>query len=315
MKIALFNGLCFHYEMFGYIINYCYTSGNELDIYTNHMNERTWFEFYKKHFHQYQFTINDYTLFENNIHNYDLIFLVTDDDMEFKDKRIEDNPNKIICIDHLHILRRTNIERFHIGTRLFFERLDTDTWALPCYPIIDVAEKIKLIDNNFIHVAIIGGYNYEFSFINRLCGDKPIILHIITHYPNDEINIRNNIKNDIKMILYPYLDTMQMMELLLKTQYIFTDNYTADHILGKSLSGSIPLAFSNLSRLILSKQNNLFYKFQSAIEFDITTNDNICLNSTMDNNIIELISAERTYLINMFHNHVNFISTYNSLNK
>ena len=49
-KIAIFNSFPFHYEMFGYIIYYCYLNRYSLTIYTEHVNVMGWFVFYNKLF-------------------------------------------------------------------------------------------------------------------------------------------------------------------------------------------------------------------------------------------------------------------------
>jgi hypothetical protein len=72
------------------------------------------------------------------------------------------------------------------------------------------------------------------------------------------------------------------------------------------MSGSIPIAFSSLTKLIISKKNNTFYKFASVKEFDFESNDNILLEDTTEETL-KLIEEERNHLISMFHNNVNNI--------
>ena len=48
--IAIFSSLNYHYEMFGYIINYCKRNKHNLTIFTNTDNSLGWLEFYKIYF-------------------------------------------------------------------------------------------------------------------------------------------------------------------------------------------------------------------------------------------------------------------------
>ena len=65
MNIAIFNSFSFHYEMFGYVIDYCKKNSINLDIYTNMSSDLGWFDFYKSIF---SINIIDYKnfLYDNN---------------------------------------------------------------------------------------------------------------------------------------------------------------------------------------------------------------------------------------------------------
>jgi hypothetical protein len=69
------------------------------------------------------------------------------------------------------------------------------------------------------------------------------------------------------------------------------------------MSGSVPLAFSLLTPLIISKQNNAVYNFKNVIEYDLNSIDKICI----DKNIINYnkLAEERNELISMFPNYIN----------
>jgi len=47
MNIAIFNSFHFHFEMFGYIIDYCNNKNIKLDIYTPMEIDLGWIVFYK----------------------------------------------------------------------------------------------------------------------------------------------------------------------------------------------------------------------------------------------------------------------------
>jgi len=306
MKVALFNGLNYHYEMFGYIIYYCYKNNFELNIYTETCYENKWFQFYKELFRNYSFTINKYNLLEHTIHNYNIIFLPTDNDPFFPNDWVMDNTinKKIICINHFY-QNRMPVLHNHIGTRPFmpdnYDEFSIKKWAIPCYPIIDFTEKYNIIDNDICNIVIIGGESYNVQIINRFRCNKKIILHVISRDVTE--HLFHDINSNIELRIYKNLDTISMMNLLKKMNFLLTDiTYNYSHVNGKTMSGAIPIAFSNLLCIIISKHSNYYYKFESALVYDIEGNDNIIIPD--DNIQLELINDERNTLINMFHSHM-----------
>ena len=308
-KIAIFNSFNFHYEMFGYILNYCKKYNYTLDIYTEFNYELGFFDFYKNLFGMVDFKIIFYKEFDNYIYDYDNIILTTDDDNNFKNEWIEDIKlkNKIICINHTTFNRRQNIDvKFQIGTRLF--HYNPIKWAIPCYPIVqEIQDKIKIMENkkNRIEVAIIGGNNINCNIINRLTSDKNIILYIMNRH-NDKLDEKfiNNPKI-IEIIKKENIDTIEMMKIAEKMNYILTDcTIDLPHIIGESMSGCIPLAHSTLTQLIISKQNNIFYSFKSAITFELLYHNAIVLKDNMDIDTLQTILNERNDMVDMFHHHM-----------
>lgn len=309
-KIAIFNGFPFHYEMFGYVIHFCKKNSYILTIYTEGFSHYNWFDYYKKIFtdETFDFQIKYYIYFENERYQYDYIFILTDDDPRFKNEWVN---NKTICVDHSISIRRNNELLYHISTRPF--NIIVKDWALPCFPIIKSSDKINIINNfnneNNIHIAMIGGHSviqYNVNVINRIKSKNEnykIVLHAISRRMT--INMFNNLKDNIELKIYNGLDTFEMMKLLEKCSYFLTDvDNNWDHVMGFSMSGGVPLAFSNLLSLIISKPNNSIYKFTNSIEFEMDGNDDIILpeikNEPDKENIFELIEKERAELIEMF---------------
>ena len=312
-NIAIFNSFLFHYEMFGYIIFYCYANKYNLTIYTEDNYDMGWFDFYRQSFgdKSYQFNFRHYTNFENDLqkNEYDLIFLTTDDDPNFEVRWMT---YKVICINHFYYCRR--VDWFHcIGTRPFAENLIN--WAIPCIPYFNSYNKISNSDDKFIHVAIIGGgiknnNSYDINIINRLKSDKKIMLHIISRLIICDLS---NINSNIEVKKYENITTQQMYSLLLKCNYVLSDidNVMNTHRSGHSMSGSVPIAFSTLTKLVISSQNNMFYRFVSVKEYDLNNNENIFLENTTEE-MFKLIERERNCLIDMFHNNVNKILSINN---
>jgi len=73
------------------------------------------------------------------------------------------------------------------------------------------------------------------------------------------------------------------------------------------MSGSIPLAFSNLCTLIISSQNNNLYNFKSVYTFDLDSYEKICIDNIIKEEDIQRIYEERNILINSFHNYMSEI--------
>lgn len=310
-NIAVFNSLPCHYEMFGYIIYYCYLNNHKLTIYTQGTFHMGWFSFYEKLFGNYTINLIHYTNFEEGLkrNNYDLIFLTTDDDPSFDVRWMND---KVVCINHYYVCRR--IDWFHcIATRPFCK--NSINWAIPCIPVFNCTNKLSNISNDLMNVAIVGtGYienPYSIKLINRLTtsNHKKIVLHIITRRIYCDIS---GIDPNIEVQRHESISTEDIFLILLKCNYVLTDTHykIKDHQEGYSMSGSVPIAFSSLSKLIISKENNKYYNFQSVKEFDYYADDKIILEDTNENTI-GLVEQERVKLISMFHGHVNNILNIN----
>jgi len=294
--------------MFGYIIYYCKENQFDLTIFTNFENDLGWFEYYNSTFDKYSYKFNykNFNEFEkeNVREQFDLIFVATDDDKKFMTEWINDKHmnNKCICVDHVRDIRAPKFLN-RLGTRAF---LNSDKkWALPCFPGLNIEDKINNLNDKKnkenIIISIIGGYNqYNYDRIKRLQSTKKIKLYIIARYAK---NFYPPCDLGIEYQIYPNLNTFELFELLKKSDYILTDIVMTNlHYEGLSMSGSIPLAFSSLTPLIISKQNNAVYNFKNVIEFDLNSTDKICIdNYTVDYN--ELVE-ERKQMISMFSNYI-----------
>ena len=81
-KIGIFNSFQFHYEMYGFILNYAQNNDILVDIFTNQHINMGWLDFYKDKFNN--FDIIDYNKFDGNTEKYSIFFLATDDDFDLK---------------------------------------------------------------------------------------------------------------------------------------------------------------------------------------------------------------------------------------
>jgi len=295
MKIAIFNGINMHFEMFGYIIYLCNKNNYDLTIYSP-TSRHGWEEFYNKLFNNIAWKSPD--LINDEYNEYKYIFLATDDDPGAPKKLL--SISNVICIDHYYQIRTPEIPfKFHIAVRPFLE--NNRKWALPCYPIIKTCiDKTALIQlNKGVNVAIVGGCNdYNVADINRLSSEEQINLHFISRTINP--SVLKALHSKFNTYLHANISTVIMMSIIKQCKYIVCD-VTMKHITGKSMSASIPLAFSNLNKLVISNTNNNLYKFKSAQTFNINTNEPIMLDNTTD--YLEDVYAERELLVQQLHDH------------
>ena len=255
MKIASFNGFPFHYEMFGYLIDYCKSQNIELDIYTVTNNNMNWIKFYLLNYGKY-FKIKHINNFEIN-NNYDKIILLTDDDFSFKEEWIKNLRNKLLCIDHDKNNRRESIIT-HIGTRFFPSKPDLD-WILPVYKIIDVDNKKNISKNN---IVVIGSNTHVINF-NIFENFEKYTFTLIDRYLNiDKYKKYNNI------LCYSSTSTIDMIDILKKSDYVYISENNQKDYIGSCLTSSIPLALNCLCTLIIPKNVNKYYNIKSAIDYD-----------------------------------------------
>jgi len=297
-EIAIFNGFPFHYEMFGYIIYFCYSNKFNLTIYTNFLNDNGWLKYYKYIFEEnkkYVFTYKNISDFEKNKYLYDLIILPTDNDYKFNDNNYNIN-NKTIRIDHYYVIRRPKIEKF-IATRPFLNNYRK--WSLPCFPIQEIP---KLLTSNIINITIVGSTisNYKVDIINRLesLDNKKIRIICISRKANT--NDLKGIDSKFELKICKNINTLEMIDILIESNYILTDVSIGKNYISDNMSGIIPLSLSLLVPLIISKNTNKYYQFKNVIEFDENSNESIILKKVNIENLIE----ERNVMVNTFSNYM-----------
>jgi hypothetical protein len=303
-NIAIYNGFPFHYEMFGYFLYYFLVKKKNIVIYCHLNDSNGYIEFYNNIFqnYEYNFEYRCVSLFESEKNQYDLIILVTDDDISFNTTDEEIN-NRTIRIDHSIIIRNNSIKK-HIATRPYFNGI-VRPWSLPCFPIINLEKKINQNNNNNeINIMILGDSEiYHISLINRLKSEKKIILHAISR--NMDKSKFLNLNENINLKIYKNINALQLFEIGLESNYIFTDVAYSPEYENMRMSGSIPFSFSLLTPLIISKQSNSHYNFKNIIEFDKYSDEPILLEN-LNNNFFINLENERLELIKMHFSNMNY---------
>lgn len=259
MKLAIFNSFYFHFEMYGYIIDYCIKNNIKLDIFTHIDEDLGWIQFYKNTFDSDLINYINIEKKKFDIKNdYDKIILTTDDDKNIPDNIINE---KFICIDHFEELRRPGVG-IHISTR-FFEKRPKIDWALPVYQLIDIKEKQKISQPNVVCIGRFCPKNMKL-FEKQFEGFNETNFFFIDRYIEEYKHLYNKYKN---ITYLNKMKTTDMIDLLKKSDYILITNENEDHI-NKSISAAIPLGLNCLCRIIMPTKMNEYYKFKSVLTYD-----------------------------------------------
>lgn len=121
--------------------------------------------------------------------------------------------------------------------------------------------------------------------------NKKIILHAISRGMKKDKFI--GINDSIELNIYRNIDISELLDVISISSYLLTDITDSKDYVNTVMSGAIPLAFSTLTPLIISKKTNEYYKFKNVIEFDKDNTENIVLRDIN----LELIEQERDNII------------------
>jgi hypothetical protein len=170
MRIAIFNGFRFHYEMFGTVLDFLTSRNLAFDVYSETAYEMGWFRVYERYFG----SIPIHPIKTYNSSNYDYVFLLTDDDRRFKRRY----GAKVIMFEHIGERQVPCDTHRRIQMRHYVLRPSSpDTWMLPVW---NIGPQPKY---ETLHVTAIGNNcpcnpdelqpyfkdirNIQFTFINR----------------------------------------------------------------------------------------------------------------------------------------------------
>ena len=263
MNIAIFNSFPFHYEMFGYIIEYCIYKNYKLTIYTETNNDYGYLNWYKNFFKN-NFEYKLLSNFDPYNLNYSFLFLTTDDDKKFKNEWYSIIKIPIISIDHSIIHRNTNTD-YNILVRPLEKRKYTP-YIIPSFCINNNKTKYDMIKNNKeINITIIGhchidneiNWNMIDNIINK---NKNVKLNIIGRSVSEKFNKYN-------CEIYNKIDTQKMFEILSNSNYLILCKNDDSAYIENTFSGSIGLAISTCTPIIMPEKMKNSYNFQSVIGY------------------------------------------------
>lgn len=302
-KIGIFNSFPFHYEMFGFILNYAKNNNYEVDIFTNQTNTLGWLEFYRETFDN--FNIIDFNKFNGRADEYTTFFVTTDDDTKFKSEWVFDN---VVCVNHYYKIRTLNFKHY-LNVANFKD--STLEYAYPCYPLINHLDKNQ---NNSI--CIIGGGNihhkHNICVINRLQSNGRIKLNIfVRKICNTNISELDINKFDINFIEDGTTSTM--IKILKQSSYVLINyNDNQDHNNGISCSGSLQLALSMLCKPIIVDSANKYLQINNVLEYDVNSDEPIIIDNEIN---FQLLEQERNKYVDKFDKYIkNILSTLKVIN-
>jgi len=297
MIFAIFHNEDIHYEMLGYLIEYCQNYTIELHIYSSFINwhiGQTYSSWYNNFFKKPIIWKTEDNLDESI--NYDVVFLVTDDNPRYALIK-EKYSKKVISIEHWYLSRCENT-RIKIGTRSFFNRPEIP-YAFPCYNIISEKEKIEYLQTQSrIQVVFVGRFNvptsFTFSFFNNF---ENIDFHLIIWKMNDMyIKFLKDIPN---FYIHSQIETEEMMTIMKRSHYVFFNPSYIEGYPKHKTSATLHLALSTLVKPIIPKNWNDNYNFNknNVIEYDdlhyLTPNKQLNLSFDDYFNSLPYISTQR----------------------
>lgn len=270
MKIAIFNGFCFHYETFGVFLYYCKLKGHSVTLYTEHSWAYNWFGFYNRYFDNF-FVMKHFGEFlEKEFNEYDVIILPTDDDFTFKDKflSLPNADNKILTYDHEYYNRRPQI-KYHVATRPYTKHFCDLPYVYNVYPVVSKEDKLKTLqDQKEINITLIGGYAEDLvENMNKIKVNNDISnikIHFVNRNPNDAYT---KLLNDtgFSVEFHYSMDALDMFDLLKRSQYVLLVGLQHKFT---SCSGSVGLSFATGCTMLMTREYNQEYNFKSVVYFD-----------------------------------------------
>lgn len=269
-SIAIFNSFSFHYEMFGFIVNYAHSRGYGCDIFTNTHNNMGWLDYYSKTFSGVKY-FRPPSLIGDKIADYRIVFVTTDDDGGFDRRWAADN---VICINHCNGIRRDYFKTY-INIAKFRDSVVKDSF-ITCHNAINVEEKLERIENLRAPVVTIIGMlaKQDMMDYNRLrfidnsasCSAKIVLNFIGRRYDTSLLDGIDRSRFEVNIFFN--LDASDMFEILKGTTHLMV-TYLTHREHGWNISGSLPLAFTTLCVPIISRTTNKYFGLQNAIEIDV----------------------------------------------
>jgi len=307
MRIALFHGFTqIHYEMMGYLIDYCLSSRVEFDIFAVE-DSFGWKQWYADHFGinvEWQHPIH----FDGS--KYDYIVVLTDDDPSYRFQHKTEYRRrafaiaygaKTVYIDH-HADVRTGIYEVlaHVATRDFAST--PRLWALPTYIITPFHKKVECVggDHERLHIACVGNGNvpYDTSTLTSIFPNAPSYLtfHCINRKMPAGLLREANGEAASYVKCYECADTVQMMDILAKCSHVLCLTHPGDDKRAANImSGVIPLSFAHGCQLILPQSWQDVYKFTSALPYAPDTTIHLDRQAYLD--ALEAVYKEASQLV------------------
>ena len=278
-KILLFNNFPFHMELIGFALDYAKDKDIIVDIF-NPIDNLNYFDLYKIYF-----KYNVVKLFNSS--SYDLIIVLTDSDWSFKPEWVTKNT---ITLNHFYQKRNFAIPN-QINCSPFHFNSYEENFIIPTYNLSDInletKRKISCIDH--INIVLLGRFLYDsLEPLTHLKSNK-ITFHIINVH-----GIHDCYKNKPNIKVYGKINTLELFNVLLNSQYLYVTDLNYNHTNGYSTSASIALSFNTGCQLIIPKRMNQHLRLKSAILYE--PDEDVYLQHLPN---YELVFKEKQYFIDM----------------
>lgn len=259
-EILIYNGFPFHYEMIGFILDFCNTYDITATLVNTYMDN--WIDVYsQKYTFHYKYTLPR----REELQHYLLIFVLTDDDMSFPNDYVNNN---VVCIDHVDRNRRENI-KYHIPITAYNENIQN--YILPTFKYVDYDTKMTILQNASRPIITILG--------NSTLPDNMDMFSLIQNFGDFDIYIINrSVPRDRfyaslpNVYLFENIMAEEMMRFLVSSTYVFYyPNTTANaynQINNKAITAAMPMSFSTGCKLVIPKKMNTFLQLTSVVTYE-----------------------------------------------
>ena len=262
-RVLVYNGFPFHYEMFGFILDFCKKFNIEPTI-INKVHNEGWLQLYKA---KYQFHYN--TELSEDIESFSYVILLTDDDFHWPESLVTQN---IICIDHWYKCRRHSIQN-HIPITQF--QKENPFYALPVFEYIPYAAKMQVLqEQKRPIITLLGSSSLPLSndFLSIITNFRDFDIYIINHFINRD---REYLKLP-NVYAFENIDATHMFHLLFQSTYVYF--YPAGHMKSYQqlcnyvITAAMPLSFTTGCKFILPRQMNETLQLSSVITYEFIPN-------------------------------------------
>ena len=284
-NILVYNGFQFHYEMFGFILDFCNKLNYNIILF-NKFHNKSWNDVYSSKYN-YKL-VNSISI--KLLNEMDIILLLTDDDSTFSEKLINKYNYKVFCVDHYFKNRRPSIKN-HIP---IFNFKNMEHYILSIFSFIDLKKKQNILSNKKKQSIIFLGNKHptclnEISSVISNYKDYLIfIIGRVIHYNKSSSSFEKNI------YLYENIPANKMFDLLTLSNFLcLLPNKNKNHNDLNSISASVQLSFTTGCKLIIDKKISDKLKLKSTIK--ISNSKPIILNPEYN---LKEIFDERDELIN-----------------
>jgi len=294
-RLALYSSWSGHFEVFGAYLYMALQQQIPIDVYCP-SKEHTiyypdqplyWCGYYREHMEslfgkESVFRLlHFYPATTYPVHNtYRKVVVITDNDSMFQNKWIPNPNHRIVFVNHVNYARDSNrVPCIHFGP--FVDRNPDWPVIVPCYPmyssIIDTTKQPR-------RVAVVGRDQwYDLSVIQRFPADTELWMlgREMVYESNKE---RYAPLTQLRWFVNK--GPQEMHNLISTCTYMWVSYYQdipgqADMICSRSITGSLPLAYSTRCIPIVSKQHQAIWKLPESrlIQYDTSTTDPIVLST------------------------------------